>query len=334
MSRTQIIAEIGVNHNGSLLIAKKLIKKAAEAGANYVKFQVYNTEDLIVRKLKKAEYQKKNDSFATQDEMLKKYQLSQSNFLELFNFSKKLKIGFMSSAFDLSSIDFLCDVLKNKIIKIPSSEITNYPYLVHIAKKKKKLILSTGMANLKEIRNAIFTISKFGTPKKNITLFHCVSEYPTSDAKANILSIIKLRKKFNLNIGYSDHTQGIEASKVAVSIGATFIEKHLTLDTKMKGPDHFASINPSNFKKMIDGIKRVEKLLGKAAVKPTSEEIKNSKLVRKKIVALRYIKKGEKFNSNNITTKRAYKGISGMNWNNIIGKNAKKNFLKDEVIQL
>ena len=331
-TKTIIIAEAGINHNGKVSIAKKLIDAASLINADFIKFQTYKTENISTDNIKKAEYQKKNDKNKNQFDMLKKYELTNENFIELYNYAIKKNIGFLSSPFDIQGINFLTS-LGLKLLKIPSGEITNYPYLVHLAKKKKRIIISTGMSTINEIKKAIKILIQNGLVQKKITLLHCVSEYPTDPNKANLLSIKKLKEECNLTVGFSDHSLGIEVSKIAVAVGAQVIEKHITLNTKMIGPDHSSSLNIKEFKKMILEIRKIEKILGQNKKKPTKQELENSKLVRKKIVASNIIIKGDIFSSKNLTTKRSISGLSAIKWNSIIGKKAKKNYNINEGIK-
>ena len=330
--KTFIIAEAGVNHNGSLKIAKKLILKAKTIGADAIKFQTFKAENLSTKNSPKADYQKKlTHKNETQFKMLKRLEFSKRMHHECMEYCKKLKIVFLSSAFDVDSLNFL-KKLKLSVFKVPSGELTNYIYLKKLGSFNKKIYLSTGMANLKEINQAIKTLMKFGTKKKNITLLHCNTEYPTPFEDANLMSIITLKKKFNLDVGYSDHTLSIEASLAAVTLGASVIEKHFTLDKKMSGPDHLASLEVNEFKQLIKKIRNIEVSLGNGVKQASKSEKKNLKIVRKSIVAAKKIKKGEKFNYENLTAKRPGTGINPMNITKIIGKVAKRNFMPDEII--
>ena len=330
--KTFIIAEAGVNHNGSLKIAKKLILKAKIIGADAIKFQTFKAENLSTKNSPKADYQKKlTHKNETQFKMLKRLEFSKRMHHECMEYCKKLKIVFLSSAFDVDSLNFL-KKLKLSVFKVPSGELTNYIYLKKLGSFNKKIYLSTGMANLKEINQAIKTLMKFGTKKRNITLLHCNTEYPTPFEDANLMSIITLKKKFNLEVGYSDHTVSIEASLAAVTLGASVIEKHFTLDKKMSGPDHLASLEVNEFKQLIKKIRNIEVSLGNGVKQASKSEKKNLKIVRKSIVAAKKIKKGEKFNYENLTAKRPGTGINPMNITKIIGKVAKRNFMPDEII--
>ena len=330
--KTLIIAEIGINHNGRLSLAKKLISAAAKTGADYVKFQTFEPENVVIKSAKLAKYQKRNmKKNISQLKMLKKYQIKKKFYDLLIKFSKKKKINFISSPFDVDSIKFLSK-LKLNFLKIPSGEINNFPYLKEIAKLKKKLILSTGMSSLREVDQAIKILIKFGTKKKNISLLHCHTDYPSMPENLNLKSILTLKKKFKLKVGYSDHSQGIEAAIASVALGAEVIEKHLTLNNKMSGPDHKASIDPITFRDMVIGIRNTEKMLGNGKKKPTQKELHNKKFVRKSLVAKKSIKKGDRFTVKNMTTKRPALGISPMKYQYKLNKIAKKNYSEDDYI--
>ena len=330
-NKTLIIAEAGINHNGQINLARKMIIEAKMAGADIVKFQTFITDKLITPKAKKTKYQKIFQSKNSLYSMLKKYELSFNEFKLLANICKKKKIEFLSTGFDIQSVDFL-NKLKQKRFKIPSGEITNFPLLKFISKIKKEIILSTGMSSLKEIESALNVLIKFGTPLKKITVLHCNSAYPTRSEDANIRAMETIKKEFSVEVGYSDHTIGIEAPIVAVSLGAKIIEKHFTLSRKLKGPDHTSSIEIKDLKKMIQSIRNVEKLLGTNKKILTNSEKENINFVRKSIVTSRFIKKGEIFSERNLTTKRPGYGISPMKWDKVIGKRAKKDFKKNEYV--
>ncbi len=328
---TIIIAEAGVNHNGSLILAKKLVNAAKAAGADIVKFQTFVTENIVIQSAKKAIYQKKYNPKQTQYSMLKNLELSFEDFRIISKMCLKKKIEFLSTGFDISSLKFL-NSIKQKKFKIPSGEITNYPLLKFIGSKKKEIILSTGMSNLKEIDSAIKVLTKYGTPLKKITILHCTSAYPVKTADVNLKAMVTLKNQFGTEVGYSDHSIGIEAPVIAVSLGAKIIEKHLTLNRKFSGPDHRSSIDPKNFKEMVLAIRKTEEYLGSHEKMVTKSEKKNRDLVRKSVVALKEIKKGDIFNEKNLTTKRPGIGTSPMKWKEIIGKKARKNFRKNELI--
>jgi N,N'-diacetyllegionaminate synthase len=333
LKKVKIIAEAGVNHNGSLNIAKKLIKAAKGAKADFVKFQIFKAESVVTKEAKKSNYQKKNSKDKEkQIEMIKRFQLPYSSFRILKKECFKNKINFLCSPFDIESAEFL-QKLGEKTIKIPSGEITNYPLLRRIGKMKLNIILSTGMSNFLEINDALKILINNGTKKNQIILLHCNTSYPTPPKDANLLAIKQLREKFNISTGYSDHTLGIEMPIGAVCLGATVIEKHLTLDNDMEGPDHKSSLSPNEFASMVACIRNIEKGLVPLKKKLQKSEKGNIKVVRKSIVANLDIKKGDFFNEKNITTKRPGTGISPMKWKKILGKKAKKNFKKDEIIK-
>ena len=333
-NKTFIIAEAGVNHDGSLQKALKLINVAAAAGANAIKFQTFRAENLATDYAPKAEYQKcKSLKNETQFQMLKKLELTEVMHKACFEKCKKKKIIFISSAFDIESLNYL-KKFKLSYFKVPSGEITNIPYLEVLGKFKKKVFLSTGMSNIYEIKKAIETLRTNGTKKDNITLMQCTSAYPAPYNEINLNTIATLRNSLKLNIGFSDHSIGVYASIAAVALGAKVIEKHLTLSKNLKGPDHIASLDPSEFKFMVQGIRIVEKTLGDKIKKITKSEKKNIYIVRKSIVALTKIKKNEKFSNFNITCKRPGTGISPLFFKQLIGKKSLKNFNKNDLITL
>ncbi len=330
--KTFIIAEAGVNHNGSFELAKQLIDKAVWAGVDCIKFQTFNSKNLVSAQAEKAEYQKKTtDSNESQLDMLKKLELSHEQFRELQTYCGQKGIMFLSTPFDLESIDFLAELgIKNW--KIPSGEITNYPFLRAIAKRKESVIMSTGMCSLEEVRDAVKVLKEFGTT--DITLLHCTTEYPAPYDSVNLNAMLTLQKEFGFNVGYSDHTNGIEIPIAAVSMGATVIEKHFTLDKNMEGPDHKASLEPDELKQMVQSIRNVEAAFGNGIKQPSKAEKKNIAIARKSIVAKCEIKKGQTFTEENLTTKRPGNGISPMKWNDVLEKVAKKDFSVDEIIEL
>lgn len=331
MDHTLIIAEAGVNHNGNLEIAKQLVLVAKECGADIVKFQTAKLDALVSKQAQMAEYQKKNiGKKESQKEMLRKLLLSYEDFIELASYCKEVGIQFLSTPFDIESVHFL-DEMQN-IWKIPSGEVTNYPYLVEIGKTRKKVILSTGMCDLQEIHDAVATLKYAGS--KDITLLHCTTEYPAPEDEVNLNAMNVLKKEFSCPVGYSDHTKGIEVSLAAVAIGAKVIEKHFTLDHNMQGPDHKASLEPQELKAMVRGIRKIERAKGSETKKPTESEIKNRVVARKSIVAAQKISSGEVFTQKNLTTKRPGSGISPMKWNEIIGQKAKRDFEEDELIEI
>lgn len=329
MKKVFIIAEAGVNHNGSLDLAKKLVDKALEAGVDCIKFQTFKSENLVSMSAQMAEYQKENlGKDESQYKMLKELEISFEEFKELKKYCEEKNIMFLSTPFDLESCDFLND-LDMKIFKIPSGEITNLPYLRKINSFGKKVILSTGMANLNEIQDALNVLKDC-----EVSLLHCTTEYPCPYDNVNLNAIDTLRKEFKLEVGYSDHTQGIEVPIAAVAKGATIIEKHFTLDRNMEGPDHKASLEPNELKQMVTSIRNIEKAFGNGTKEPQECEKKNIEIARKSIVAKINIKKGEIFTANNLTTKRPGSGISPMKWDCIIGKTATKDYQEDELISL
>ncbi len=330
---TFIIAEAGVNHNGSMELAKKLIDVAVEAGADAVKFQTFKAEKVISKFAQKAEYQRKTtDSQESQLEMVKKLELSFENFVELKKYCDERNIIFLSTPFDIESARFL-HKQGLEIFKIPSGEITNYLLLREISSYNKKIILSTGMADLGEIEDAIDLLVESGTIRENITLLHCTTEYPAPIEETNLKAILTLKEAFKLPVGYSDHTQGIEIPIAAVAMGATVIEKHFTLDKNLPGPDHKASLELDELKSMIKAIRNIEKAMGNGIKKPSPSELKNRDIARKSIVSARKIKKGEILTEENLTVKRPGTGISPMRWKEVIGKMANRDYEEDEVIE-
>jgi len=332
--KTFVIAEAGVSHNGSLEIAKKLVDAAVDAGSDSVKFQTFRAERMVSNFAQKAEYQKETTSRSeSQFEMIKKLELSANAHEELIHYCKKNGIMFLSTPFDLESIELLNE-LGVEILKIPSGEITNLPYLREIGSLKRDTILSTGMADLKEIGQALDILIGSGTPKDKITVLHCNSEYPTPFEDVNLLAMNTIKETFNVNVGYSDHTIGIEVPIAAVVLGASVIEKHFTLNKGMEGPDHRASLEPDELKCMVTAIRNIEKVLGDGIKRPSPSELKNKTVVRKSIVATIDIKEGSMFKENNITAKRPGIGISPMKWDDVIGRKAKRNFVQDELIEI
>jgi len=327
-----IIAEAGVNHNGSIKLAYKLIDAAIESGANAVKFQTFQAENFVIRDTEKAEYQKQNDnSNESQFDMLKKLELSIDDHKNLINYCNIKGITFLSSPFDIESINLLAE-LNLKIFKIPSGEITNLPYLRRIGSFNKEVILSTGMSNLKEIGEALKILINAGTSKEKITVLHANTMYPTPMKDVNLMAMQTIRDKFDISVGYSDHTLGIEVDIAAVALGATVIEKHFTLDKKMDGPDHVASLDASELKSMVAAIRNIELALGSKVKDLTDSEKPNIEIARKSIVAKTKIKKSEVFSNENLTTKRPGSGISPMKWDSIIGKAAKRDYNLDDLL--
>lgn len=334
VSKVFIIAEAGVNHNGSINLAKKLIDAAAYAGADAVKFQTFKADRLATKLAHKADYQKSNTSVnESQYEMLKKLELDEDMHKAIIEHCKQKQIMFLSSAFDNESVDMLHN-FGMALFKIPSGEITNLPYLRHVGSLKKPIILSSGMSDLDDIKNALDVLIECGVSKDQLTVLHATTEYPCPIEEVNISAMQTISINFGVKVGYSDHTNGIEVSIAAVALGACVIEKHFTLDQTMEGPDHKASIEPNEFKSMVRAIRNIEKALGDGIKKPSKSEIKNMAISRKSIVALRAIKSGEIFSVANLAVKRPGTGISPMDLNKIIGKIARRDFLPDEQIEL
>ena len=328
-----IIAEAGINHNGSLNLAKKLIDVAMEAGVDAVKFQTWKTENLVTQDAIQAEYQKQNtQKEESQFDMLKKVELSYDDFIELKKYCDKKGIIFISTPDEEESAYFLKNL--QDIFKIGSGELTNIPFLRLIGGFGKKIILSTGMGNLGEIELALNTLIKAGTKKENITLLHAISEYPTPFEELNLKAIQTMKQAFGVEVGFSDHSLGIEASIAAVALGANIIEKHFTLDKNMLGPDHKASLEPDELKAMVKSIRNIEKALDDGIKKTMPCEVKNKFIVRKSIVAKKEIKKGEIFNKENLATKRVGDGLEAKYWDLVIGNSANRNYKKDEAIRL
>jgi len=329
-----VIAEIGVNHNGSLALAKKLVLIAKYAKADYVKFQTFEAKNLVTFRAKSAPYQVKNlKKNYKQIDFLKKLELNKEKHIKLLKFCKKINMKFLSSPFDIESAKLLKSI-GLKEIKIPSGEINNYPLLEETAKFAKKIFLSTGMSNLREVGHALNIFYKNKISKKNIFLLHCVSSYPAPLNELNLLSMKTMENKFKVKVGFSDHTLGSEASMCAVTIGAKVIEKHITTNSKLHGPDHKASMNPDDFKFFVKKLRNIKDILGNGVKKITKSETFTKKLVRKSIVAKIEIKKGEIFDISNITCKRPEGGISPIFWKSIIGKKSKYFFKPDDFIKI
>lgn len=329
-----IIAEAGVNHNGSLELAKQLIDKAVEAGVDIIKYQTFKSEKLVSKKARQAEYQQRN--IGKKDEgqfaMLKKLELSQADHEELIAYCNKKGIRFFSTAFDMDSIDYLHS-LNMGLWKIPSGEITNYPYLRKIAQYKEPVILSTGMCELSDIEAAMNVLLEFGVKKEQITILHCNTEYPTPFGDVNLRAMLEIGEKFGVQIGYSDHTKGIEVPIAAVALGATVIEKHFTLDKNMEGPDHKASLEPEELKAMVSAIRNIEQALGTGHKIISESERKNIEIARKSIVAARPIQIGELLTEENLTVKRPGDGINPMRWNEVLGTRAIHSYNEEDPIQ-
>lgn len=331
MGETLIIAEAGVNHNGSFEMAKQLVDRAKEAGADFVKFQTAKLESLVSKHAEMAEYQKKNTGQKTsQKDMLRKLLLPYEDFIKLSEYCKNSGIGFLSTPFDTESIYFLKDLVP--FWKVPSGEITNYLYLIEIAKTSMPVVLSTGMCEISEIDDTVALLKENGTTE--LTLLHCNTQYPTPYEDVNLHAMETLRNRYGLKVGYSDHTQGIEVPIAAVALGATIIEKHFTLDHTLPGPDHKASLEPQELKEMVRSIRNIESALGSSEKKVSPSERNNIAVARKSIVASRCISKGEILNSDNLTTKRPGTGISPMQWNQIVGTRAIRDFEEDELIEI
>lgn len=333
MNKTFIIAEAGVNHNGSLEMALQMVDVAANAGADAIKFQTFKAEKVISMTAPKASYQKETTSpDESQLEMVRKLELNEVAHIRLYNYCQDKGVIFISTPFDLESIDLL-NRLGMKIFKVPSGEITNLPYLRKLGSLKKRLIISTGMADIGEIEDALDVLIGAGTKKENITVLHANTEYPTPMEDVNLKAMVTIGRTFDVDYGYSDHTLGIEVPIAAVAMGAKVIEKHFTLDKTMEGPDHKASLEPDELKAMVKAIRNIEKALGSALKKPSKSEAKNKEIARKSIVANKPIRKGEIFTEDNLTVKRPGNGISPMRWDEVIGHKADQDFKEDEIIE-
>ena len=333
--KTLVIAEAGVNHNGDMVLAKKLIAAAAEAGADLVKFQTFIANNIVSKAAPKADYQKNTtDPGESQQDMIRQLELSRENHVALINECKKYGIGFFSTAFDHDSIDLLEDLGALDYVKVPSGELTNLPYLRHLTRRGKPVFLSTGMSTLGEIEAAIDVVEQAGTPRDRITVLHCTTEYPTPMDEVNLSAMANMGRAFGVAIGYSDHTQGIEVPIAAVALGASVIEKHFTLDRSMPGPDHRASLEPDELKAMVSGIRNIEKAMGDGIKRPGPSELKNKPVARKSLVAAQPIKVGELFTKENLVAKRPGTGVSPMRWDEVIGRKAPRDFDEDELIEL
>lgn len=334
-TRVLIIAEAGVNHNGSLDIAKRLVDEAADAGVDIVKFQTFKAEKLVSKSAKQAEYQQHNmgKTDDSQYSMLKKLELSPLQHEELIDYCREKGIRFFSTAFDMDSIEYLHS-LNLGLWKIPSGEITNYPYLRKIAQYGEPVILSTGMCELSDIEAAIQVLLSYGLQKKQITVLHCNTEYPTPMRDVNLKAMLEIERKFGVAVGYSDHTEGIEVPIAAVALGATVIEKHFTLDKNMNGPDHKASLEPQDLRAMVKAIRNIEQALGSGHKVISASERKNIEVARKSIVAACPIRKGDLLTDGNLTVMRPGNGISPMRWEEVIGTYATRNYQEEELIEL
>lgn len=329
-----IIAEAGVNHNGDIDLAKKLVDVAADAGANLVKFQTFNAERLATVTAPKAEYQTKTtDQAQSQFAMLRQLELSKEMHEILIAHCRSRGIGFFSAGFDIESLNYLASI-GTECFKIPSGEITNLPYLCHVGAFGKPVILSTGMATLGEIEAALELLETAGTPRTQITVLHCNTEYPTPMQDVNLQAMCGIRDAFGVPVGYSDHTSGIEVPIAAVALGATVIEKHFTLDRHLPGPDNKASLEPDELEAMVRAIRNIEQAMGDGIKRPTASEAKNKPIARKSLVAAKLIRAGERFTAENVTAKRPGVGISPMRWNEVMDQIAERDFAVDELISL
>jgi N,N'-diacetyllegionaminate synthase len=334
VNRILVIAEAGVNHNGDIALAKCLIDVAADAGADFVKFQTFDANRLVTRTARKAGYQlASSDANESQYQMLCRLQLSSASYKDLILHAADRKVGIFSTGFDIESNDLLASLGQDRF-KIPSGEITNLPYLRHIGGMKQDVILSTGMATMGEIESAVKVLEEAGTPRAKVTVLHCTTEYPTPMSEVNLRAMQSIRTALGVEVGYSDHTPGIEVAIAAAALGATIIEKHFTLDRELPGPDHKASLEQDELKAMVAAIRNVEIALGNGVKRPTPSEVGNIPVVRKSLVARKNILKGEAFSADNITAKRPGTGISPMRWDAVIGRSAPRDFSQDELIEL
>jgi len=331
--KTMIIAEAGVNHNGDMEMAKRLVDVAAEAGADFVKFQTFKAETLVTESAEKAEYQKNlTEKGESQFEMIRKLELDRSAHEELIAYCKQKNIGFLSTAFDHDSIELLAE-LDIPFYKIPSGEITNLPYLRHIGRMGKPVVMSTGMATLDEVRAAMDILLVAGVKKDDLTILHCTTEYPTPFRDVNLKAMQTMRDELGVDVGYSDHTIGIDVPVAAVAMGAGIIEKHFTLDRTLPGPDHAASLEPDELKDMVLAIRNIEDALGDGVKRPSESEEKNISIVRKSIVAAGAIRKGELLSSQNLAVKRPGTGVSPMEWDRVVGTVVDREYSKDDLIR-
>jgi N,N'-diacetyllegionaminate synthase len=333
MNNVKIIAEAGVNHNGKVSLARKLIEVASQSGADAVKFQTFLTDATVTKHAEKAEYQKSYDKGHTdQFSMIKNLELSFDDFSELNEYAKELSIQFLSTAFDLESLNYL-ESINLPLHKVASGEITNLPYLRQVGSKGKPVILSSGMSTMREIACALEVLEESGVSRSNVTVLHCNTAYPTPMEDVNLNAMASIRNELGVNVGYSDHTMGIEVPIAAVAMGAKILEKHFTLDCSMPGPDHAASLEPEGLKEMVASIRNIERALGNGIKVPSSSERKNTSVIRKSIVARKSILKGENFSEQNLAVKRPGTGICPMRWDDVIGKNSSRDYKKDELIQ-
>lgn len=335
MKQVLIIAEVGVNHNGSLELARKLVEVAADAGADIVKFQTFKAEKLTTKAAGKAAYQVENTgNNQSQFDMLKQLELPHDYHFILKDYCAQKGIVFLSTPFDIDSIDFL-KAMGITIGKISSGEVTNYPFLKAMAEAFPRIILSTGMANINEVKTAVSVLLEHGTAKENLSILHCNTEYPTPMEDVNLKAMLDIKEQVDVEVGYSDHTEGIEVAIAAVALGATIIEKHFTLDKEMEGPDHKASMNPKELEALVKAIRNIEKAIGGSGKKcPSASEIKNIEIVRKSIVCKLPIRKGDLYSNENLTVKRPATGLSPMNWTKLIGQAANKDYQPDDLIEL
>lgn len=332
--KTVIIAEAGVNHNGDLAMARQLIDVASVAGADFVKFQTFRADTLVTQAAGKADYQTQttaNDE--SQHAMLRRLELTREMHVSLIAHCQSRGIAFLSTGFDSASIDLLVELGQDQF-KIPSGEITNLPYLRHVGRYAKPVILSTGMATLGEIEAALSVLEHAGTPRERITVLHCTTEYPTPMAEVNLRAMVSIGKAFGVAVGYSDHTPGIEVAIAAAALGATVIEKHFTLDRNLPGPDHQASLEPDELRAMVAAIRNIEQALGSGIKAPGVSEVKNKPVVRKSLVAARAIRAGEVLSADNLAVKRPGTGLSPMQWDAVVGRVASRDFAADELIEL
>lgn len=330
---TVVVAEIGVNHNGDLEIARNLVLAARDAGADYAKFQTFSADDLVTEHAPVAEYQEKAARNLSQRDMLRRLELSHEDFVELKNFCESSGIGFLTTAHDFTSLDFVLGLTLD-YVKVPSGDLTNLPFLERIARVQTPVLLSTGMGELEEVQEAVFALERAGLGRDMVTVLQCTTNYPAPLAEANLRAMVAMGKSLGVRVGYSDHTQGAAASIAAVALGATVIEKHLTLDPSMPGPDHSASSTPEEFARMVADLRAVELALGSDKKAPTASELANRDVVRKSIVAVRPIVRGEVFSPENIGVKRPGTGLSPMVWHEVVGAKAHRDFHADEVIEL
>ena len=333
--KTLIIAEAGVNHNGDMTLARRLVNEAARAGADWVKFQTFSARHLVTDAAPQAEYQTKNmGAKASQAEMLSRLELSRADHRELMDECHRCGIGFFSTAFDAISFDLLSELGALPMVKIPSGELTNLPLLRYMTQFGKPVLLSTGMATLGEVEKAIEVIEECGTHRSLITVLHCTTEYPAPVDEVNLRAMISMQQAFGVQVGYSDHTQGIAIPIAAVALGARVIEKHFTLDRKLPGPDHQASLEPDELAAMVRSIRHVELALGDGVKRPSPSELKNRPVARKSIVASRPIRAGDLLTADNLVTKRPGTGLSPMRWDEVLGRPANRDYASDEQIVL